>query len=120
MEALMEITYTEKEDGMLYPNIVMAAPKEQKLGKYGLMAMEYLRENYPDRYRTLSRFGLLQEKLSEVDGQAYRMIDRFMEKYLKKHQPEDKNSTMERWRIRRQGMEIIEEIVVREVVNRFH
>lgn len=39
------LQYKEGPDGMLYPNIVMEQENLSNLGKYGLMAMDYLREN---------------------------------------------------------------------------
>ena len=40
------------------------------LGKYGRMAMNYLKENEPARYKTLMRFGKMYEKMSAVEEEA--------------------------------------------------
>ena len=57
-DRLEEMTYKEV-DGLLYPQIEMPDETEDltKLGKYGRMAMSYLKENEPARYKTLMRFG---------------------------------------------------------------
>ena len=114
------LTYREAEDGMLYPNIEMEEENLSKLGKYGLIAMEYLRENHPERYRSLKRFGRLTEVLSPVNEEAYQMIDTMMEKYLETHKPKNQADTMEMWQIRQQGMMPAEEIVLHDIVNRYH
>lgn len=119
MEAL-NLEYHEGLDGMLYPNIQMAEPSEITLGKYGIMAMEYLKENHYERYRTMVRFGILKEKMKEVEEEANRLQDRLMEDYLKKHKPQDTSSTMEMWKIREQGMRMAEEIVLHQIVYRYH
>ena len=45
------------EDGMLYPNISFETENLAELGKYGLMAMDYLKDNYNERYGSLERCG---------------------------------------------------------------
>ena len=68
---LEEMTYKEV-DGLLYPQIEMPDETEDltKLGKYGRMAMNYLKENEPARYKTLMRFGKMYEKMSAVEEEA--------------------------------------------------
>ena len=84
------------------------------------MAREYLEENYPQRYRSLVRFGNLYTKLKEVEDEANRMLESLMEKYLEKHRPENPDSTMEMFRIRKQGMMEAEEIIRHDLINQFH
>lgn len=62
------ITYEEK-DGFFYPNI-STETENVNVGKYGLIWMEYMKENAPDRYRSLLRFGRLKKKASEVNEEA--------------------------------------------------
>ena len=60
---LEEMTYKEV-DGLLYTKIEMPDETEDlaKLGKYGRMAMNYLKENEPDVYkRQVRRLCLLME-----------------------------------------------------------
>ncbi|WP_370750718.1 TnpV protein [Eubacterium sp.] len=117
-----KLTYHEGADGMLYPNLEM--PKEKvsitKVGRYGMMAAQYLKENEGLRYNTLYRLGRLVEKMMEVDEEANSLMDTLMEDYLKKHKPQNPSSTMEMWKIREQAKMIAEEVVLHQIVYRFH
>ena len=48
------------------------------------------------------------------------MLDSLMEKYLEKHKPENPESTMEMFHIRKQGMMEAEEIIRHDLINQFH
>ena len=113
------IQYKEK-DGLLYPIFEEAAKEDVHVGKYGDLWMEYLKENHPDRYRYLFRFGKLMKKAEEVNEEAYEMLDSIVSKYLEKHPPIDPNSTMEMWQIREQAKMMAEEIIFHDIVNQFH
>lgn len=116
------LTYHEA-DGLLYPDLEIPAMQGMgftDLGKYGRMAMRYLSENEPARYRTLLRFGMLGEKMAEVDEEANQLLDQLMEDYLTKHRPRDPSSTMEMWRLREQAKMQAEEVVLHQVVMKFH
>lgn len=117
-----ELTYHEV-DGLLYPDLSMPEEQEMKpsnLGKYGRMAMNYLKENEPDRYRTLLRFGMMGDKMKEVDEESNELLDLLMEKYLAKNRPENPSSTMEMWKIREQARMQAEEAVLHQIVMKFH
>ena len=120
-------TYTEV-DGIIYPNIEMDVRElteavnveNADVGKYGHLWISYMKENHKDRYRHHVRMGQLYSKANEVNGEAYEMLERMMEQYLKKHVPEDSHSTMEIWKIREQAKGIAEEMVYEEIVYRYH
>ncbi|MGB4661533.1 MAG: TnpV protein [Mobilitalea sp.] len=108
---------------MLYPDIQIPEPQEKNLmnlGKYGRMAMNYLKENERSRYNTLYRFGKLAEKMHQVDEEANELLDQLMESYLEKHKPQNPSSTMEMWKIREQAKMQAEEVVLHQIVMRFH
>ena len=44
-------------------------------GKYGRMWIKYIREEYPMRYKSLVRFGELEERADEVNDTAYELLD---------------------------------------------
>nr|WP_243167896.1 TnpV protein [Anaerocolumna cellulosilytica] len=116
------MTYHEVE-GLLYPDIQETSEQEQTvstLGKYGRMAMDYLKENQRSRYNSLYRFGKLTEKMNQVDEEANQLLDQLMESYLKKHKPQNPSSTMEMWKLREQAKMQAEEVVLHQVVLRFH
>lgn len=120
IETSIELSYTMAEDGILYPNISFETENLAELGKYGLMAMDYFKDNYYERYRLLERNGRLVEVLKPVNEEAHQMVDRMMEKYLRTNKPSDPTSTMEMWKIREQGLVQAEEIAVHEIVNKYH
>ena len=120
MEAVA-LTYHE-ENGLLYPDIQMEETevKLTNLGKYGIMAMNYLKENEKQRFLTLQRFGILAEKMQQVDEEANELLEQLMNQYLAKHKPENPNSTMEMWKLREQAKMQAEEVVLHQIVLKFH
>ena len=72
------------------------------------------------RYKTLMRFGKMYEKMSAVEEEANQLYDRLEEQYLAKHKPQDPSSTMEMWKIREQAKMQAEEVVLNQVVMKFH
>ena len=87
---------------------------------YGLLWMEYMKENAPDRYRNLIRFGRLKKKASEVNEEAYEMLESIEIKYLAKHKPVNSASTMEMWKLREQTRMVAEEKVLPTVVYHYY
>lgn len=112
------ITYEEK-DGLFYPNI-STETENVNVGKYGLLWMEYMKENAPDRYRSLLRFGRLKKKASEVNEEAYEMLESIEMKYLAKHKPINPASTMEMWKLREQARMVAEEVVLSAIVYHYY
>ena len=70
-EPLIHLDYTEK-DGILYPNLQISNDKkaDRPLGRYGRMALEYLRENHPDRYTALKMDGSLMSVMHRIQTEA--------------------------------------------------
>ena len=120
--AEITMTYHEGTDGMLYPDITVPEEKVSmtNLGKFAVRAMEYLKENHNARHRSLVRFGKLAEKMQEVEEEAYRMMEVLQNDYLKKNPPQNPQSSMEMWSIREQARMQAEEVVMTEVVMKFH
>ena len=58
--------------------------------------------------------------MQEVENEANRMMDELENSYLKNNPPGDRNSTMEMWQLRQQARMQAEEIVMKEVVMKFH
>ena len=82
-----------KEHGIFYP--VLAAGTEQAdidAGKYGRMWIEYMKDEYPVRYRSLVRFAELEERAAEVNETAYELLDDIENSWLKKHKPKKPGS----------------------------
>lgn len=116
----MRVCYEERE-GLFYPVIAEAEIQEPiHVGKYGHLWMNFMKENHPDRYRHLLRFGKLMAKAIEIDEEAYQSLDSITEKYLNSHPPKDFSSTMEMWRLREAAKCIAEESIFQDIVHQFH
>ena len=117
-------TYTEGEDGLLYPNISVSdgdvTQTNGVAGKYGDIWKNYLKENHPDRYRHLVRLGELQKQALEINEEAHEMLDIIMNQYLKTHNPSNPSSTMEQWKLREQAKSVAEEVILLDIVYCFH
>lgn len=66
----------EERDGIFYPVLVAGTEKADiDVGKYGRMWIKYIKEEYPMRYKSLVRFGELEERADEVNDTAYELLD---------------------------------------------
>ena len=71
----LDVKYIEK-DGIFYPLITLGGEENSKdVGKYGRMWMDYIQKEYPQRYRSLVRFGELHDKATEVNEVAYELLE---------------------------------------------
>ncbi len=109
----------EERGGLFYPVVSMEI-ENINVGKYGLLWMEYMKENAPDRYKSLLRFGRLQQKALEVNEEAYEMLDSIMSRHIRKHSPDNPNATIEMWKLREQAKCIAEETVLADIVYQYH
>lgn len=93
----------EERDGIFYPVLVAGTEKADiEAGKYGRMWIKYIKEEYPMRYKSLVRFGELEERADEVNDTAYELLDDIEAKWLKKHKPKNPNSFAEQLQLRTQ------------------
>ena len=114
------VKYIEK-DGIFYPLITLGGEeKNTDVGKYGHIWINYIRTEYPQRYKSLVRFGELEERADEVNDTAYELLDDIEAKWLKKHKPKNPNSFTEQLQLRTQIRMMAEEIVIMDVVMQFH
>ena len=90
------------------------------VGIYGDMWFDYIRTEYPQRYKNLVRFGELHDKAAEVNEVAYELLEDIEKEWLGEHKPKQTNSFMEMYRLRTQARMIAEEVVLHDVVNCFH
>lgn len=103
------VKYIEK-DGIFYPSIALCCEeKSTDVGKYGHMWIDYIRTEYPQRYKSLVRFDELHDKAEEIEKE-----------WLSEHKPKQANSFVEMYRLRTQARMIAEEVVLHDVVNCFH
>ena len=114
------VKYIEK-DGIFYPLIILGGEENSTdVGKYGRMWMDYIQKEYPQRYRSLVRFGELYVKATEVNEVAYELLEDIENEWLRKHKPKHANSFVEMYQLRTQARMIAEEVVLHEVVYCFH
>ena len=98
----------EERDGIFYPMLVAG------------MWIKYIKEEYPMRYKSLVRFGELEERANQVNETAYELLDDIEAKWLKQHKPKNPNSFTEQLQLRTQTRMMAEEIVIMDVVMQFH
>ena len=114
------IEYEEVED-IFYPLLsVEAEDLSQPVGKYGDMWIAYLKEKCPCRYRTLVRLGMLRTKAMAVNEEAYELLEMTEAVWLKNHKPKISNSFFEQYGLRVRARRLAEEMVLQEIVYRFH
>lgn len=115
------IEYTER-DGIFYPVFAVGTEKnlQSTIGKYGRMWVAFMKNSHPDRYRSLVRFGRLQEKAAQIDEEVYELLDGIEERWLRHHKPEKGNSFVEMYRLRMQVRLMAEEVVLEQIVNRYY
>ena len=58
-----------------YPMLEIAEQKEHKIGKYGLLHRDYIKQHKRGTYTTLLTEGKLNAHLHEIDVQANSMIE---------------------------------------------
>lgn len=68
----MKLDYT-RQDGYMVPNLTL--PEPPKLGKYGMMRLQYLTENRPALYEQMRLAGTLNSHLLQFDEQAHQMVE---------------------------------------------
>ncbi|OSA94620.1 UNVERIFIED_ORG: hypothetical protein B2H93_08160 [Clostridium botulinum] len=118
MRENLNLNYKEI-DGIFYPEIQISKGKEvdqKPLGKYGQMAMNYLKNNHQSRYSLLLAQGELIEKMHQVNEEAYQRLEILMEQMLKTNPIQNPENTMENFKHREMIKETAEEIVLHEIV----
>lgn len=111
-KTLVELSYTEK-DSMMLPDIQISNDRKNDctLGRYGRMALEYLRENHSQRFMTMKMDGTLMEKMHRVNEEALVQIEALTQQILQKEPMPDTEDTLEQTRhlncLRRSAEEIV-------------
>ena len=114
---LIDLEYTEK-NGILYPNLQISNDEtaDQPLGRYGRMAMEYLKQNHPDRYTALKMDGSLMETMHKVQDEATEKIETLVQQMLETDPLPQTEDTLERAKHYNSLKLSAEEVVIREIV----
>ena len=102
-----------------YPMLEITERKEHKIGKYGLLHCDYIKQHKRGTYTTLLTEGKLNAHLHEIDVQANEMIEAIVANLAREHgiDEELKASYAIKWVAEMNSIKAsAEEIVLREVV----
>ena len=92
--------------------------KDQKIGQYGMRALNYLKEDYPHRYRILRDKEKLIEIMKKVDIEAHKRVEELQEQMLKTNPTPNPQDACERFKHKEMIRKLAEEITLYEIVYR--
>ena len=102
-----------------YPILTIAEQKEHKIGKYGLLHRDYIKQHKRGTYITLLTEDKLNAHLHEIDAQANEMVEAIVANLARERgiDEELKASDALKWAAEMNSIKAsAEEIVLREVV----
>ena len=102
-----------------YPMLEITEQEEQKIGKYGLLHRDYIKQHRKGTYTTLLTEGKLNAHLHEIDVQANEMIEAIVANLARERgiDEELKASDALKWVAEMNNVKAsAEEIVLREVI----
>ena len=102
-----------------YPILTIAEQKEHKIGKYGLLHRDYIKQHKRGIYTTLLTEGKLNAHLHEIDVQANSMVEAIVANLARERgiDEELKVSDAIKWVAEMNNIKAsAEEIVLREVI----
>ena len=111
-------TYRE-ENGHLIPNITLPEQTDYRIGKYGRMHLDYIKQHRRGRYTTLLTEGKLNARLHEIDLEANKMLETIIPRLAAERDIDEnlKACDMLRWVAEMNNIKAsAEEIVLREMV----
>src|SRR5690606_32687243 len=106
-------------DGHLYPNLQISNESEtdkKVLGRYGRMALNYLRNHHPQRFLILQIQGDLMKIMSEVEQEALSKMEALTAQLLRLHPMPQTDDTLERTRHLNQMKATAEELTLNDIV----
>ena len=111
-------TYRE-ENGRLIPEIKLPEQTDYKIGKYGRMHLDYIKQHRRGRYTTLLIEGKLNTRLHEIDLEANEMLETIIPRLTAERGIDENMKALDmlRWVAEMNNIKAnAEEIVLREVV----
>ena len=103
-----------------YPILEISEQKEYKIGKYGLLHRDYIKQHRKGTYTTLLTEGKLNAHLHEIDVQANEMVEAIIANLARERgiDEELKASDVLKWVAEMNNIKAsAEEIVLREVIH---
>ena len=113
----INLNYKE-QGGMLLPDLQISNSSEadRTLGRYGRMALEYLKENQPERYTILKMDGSLMEVMHRVQDEAMEKIEALTQQMLQQEPMPQTEDILERTRHLNDLKLMAEETVLQTIV----
>ncbi|HAE60792.1 MAG TPA: TnpV protein [Eubacteriaceae bacterium] len=114
----MELSYQEVQ-GIYHPQIQISREKsydKKPLGKYGQMAMNYLKEEHINRYNYLVTEGTLLPMMHQVNEEAWARMEILQEQMLQEEPLQNPTNTYQSYRHREMIRTRAEEIVLQEII----
>ena len=111
-------TYRE-ENGHLIPDIALPEQTDYRIGKYGRMHLDYIKQHHRGRYTTLLTENKLNARLHEIDFEANEMLETIIPRLVAERGIAEnlKARDMLRWVAEMNSIKAsAEEIVLREVI----
>ena len=102
-----------------YPILTIAEQKEHKIGKYGLLHRDYIKQHRRGTYTTLLTEGRLNAHLHEIDVQANEMVETIVANLVHERGIDEKLKAADalQWASEMNNIKAsAEEIVLREVI----
>ena len=102
-----------------YPMLEISEQKEYKIGKYGLLHRDYIKQHKRGAYTTLLVEGTLNQRLCEIDHEANEMLKTIIPRLVAERGIDEnlKARDMLRWVAEMNNIKAsAEEIVLREVI----
>ena len=118
-EPLMNFSYKQGEDGMMYPELQISEnPQTDKIpvGRFGRYWKEYMMENHPHRLSELVAQSKINEVILNVDEEAEQRKELLIQQLLLKQPMPDTEDTLERAGHMDSLTRQAEEIVLNELV----
>ena len=114
---IINLNYKEQE-GMLLPDLQISNSSEadRPLGRYGRMALEYLKDNQPERYTILKMDGSLMEVMHRVQNEATEKIEALTQQMLQQEPMPQTEDILERTRHLNNLKLMAEETVLQTIV----
>ena len=114
----VNLSYKEVE-GIYHPQINLSPEgiyDQMPMGKYGQMAMNYLKEEHVSRYNDLLTEGILLQVMHQVNEEAWNRMEHLQNLMLQREPLENPSDTYQSYRHREMIKAQAEEIVLREII----
>ena len=116
----MNIEYVKNGDYLL-PNLVLENDNKEQIGKYGLLRLNYIKENKKGLYTTLLMRNELTQHLLSVSNECEERLKTLMDNYIKNDEKlsekSKENNQIEWVKLMNNYKNTAEEIILKELIN---